>query len=62
MAVIDGGLVDKARRDYELKPIIAETYGAGTTKQNERAAVAVVKKTSSIKNLGAYIQSQKRIL
>ncbi|XP_046625942.1 transferrin [Neodiprion virginianus] len=48
---IDGGLVDKAMKEYDAKPIIAEKYGEGATKESERPAVAVVKKTSSINNL-----------
>lgn len=44
---LDGGLVDKARKDYNLIPIIAEQYGnAG----GSYYAVAVVRKDSKFQN------------
>lgn len=52
ITVIDGGFVKLAIRDYNTKPIIAETYGAGSTKLGERPAVVVIKSGSAINNLG----------
>lgn len=40
---LDGGLVDKAQREYELKPVVAETYGPSG---GSYYAVAVVRKNS----------------
>jgi len=50
-AVIDGGSVKLAIDNYNAKPIIAETYGEGSTKFGEQPAVAVIKKGSSINKL-----------
>lgn len=52
ITVIEGGSVKKAMTDYNVKPIVAEVYGEGSTKFGERAAVAVVKTGSSINKLG----------
>ncbi|EFN84813.1 Transferrin [Harpegnathos saltator] len=52
ITVIDGSSVKQAISEYNVKPIVAETYGAGSTKLGERAAVAVVKSGSSINGLG----------
>ncbi|XP_012252753.2 transferrin [Athalia rosae] len=51
VVAIEGGQVEKAVRDFNLKPIVAEKYSEGATKLSEQAAVAVVKKTSTIQNL-----------
>lgn len=55
ITVIDGGSVKLAIRDYNAKPIVAESYGAGSTKFNERPAVAVVKSGSSVNGFGELI-------
>ena len=47
--VLDGGLVLNATRNFNVKAIIAENYGLGSTKMGENAAVAVIKKDSPIK-------------
>lgn len=52
ITVIDGGSVKSAINDYNAKPIVAETYGEGSTKISERPAVAVIKSGSSINGLG----------
>jgi len=52
ITVIDGGSVKRAIDDYNAKPIIAETYGEGSTKFSERPAVAVIKSGSSINGFG----------
>ncbi|KYQ51459.1 Transferrin [Trachymyrmex zeteki] len=52
ITVIDGGSVKRAINEYNIKPIIAETYGEGSTKLSERPALAVVKSGSSINGLG----------
>lgn len=54
ITVIDGGSVKLAIDNYNAKPIIAETYGEGSTQINESPAVAVVKSGSSINGLGIY--------
>lgn len=57
ITVIDGGSVKRAINEYNIKPIIAETYGEGSTKLSERPALAVVKSGSSINGLGMILQS-----
>ncbi|KAG7200798.1 hypothetical protein KM043_003171 [Ampulex compressa] len=51
LVVLDGGSVLRAMREYNVKPIVAESYGDGSTKLSERPAVAAVKKSSSINGL-----------
>ncbi|XP_031847327.1 transferrin 1 [Nomia melanderi] len=51
LVVLDGGAVLQAIRDVNAQPVAAETYGPGTTKNGERPAVAVVKKSSPISKL-----------
>ncbi|XP_066595982.1 transferrin [Prorops nasuta] len=51
LVVLEGSSVLKAIREYNAIPIIAESYGAGSTKLNEKPAVAVVKKGSKINSL-----------
>ncbi|XP_015610061.1 transferrin [Cephus cinctus] len=51
LVVLDGGSVIEAIQQYNLQPIISETYGNGTTEFGERAAIAVIKKGSNINNL-----------
>ncbi|XP_071625718.1 transferrin 1 [Temnothorax longispinosus] len=51
ITLIDGGSVKRAINDYNAKPIVAETYGKGSTKVSERPAVAVIKSGSSINGL-----------
>jgi hypothetical protein len=53
ITVIDGGLVKRAISDYNVKPIVAEAYGEGSTKFSERPAIAVIKKGSSINEISA---------
>ncbi|KAL0119319.1 hypothetical protein PUN28_009710 [Cardiocondyla obscurior] len=48
ITVIDGGSVKRAINDYNVKPIVVETYGKGSTEKNEQPAIAVVKSGSSI--------------
>lgn len=52
ITVIEGGSVKRAINDFNAKPIVAETYGEGSTKISERPAVAVIKSGSSINGLG----------
>ncbi|EZA53240.1 hypothetical protein DMN91_004858 [Ooceraea biroi] len=52
ITVIDGGSVKQAIDNYNVKPIVAETYGEGSTKLSERPALAVLKSGSSINGLG----------
>lgn len=52
ITVIDGESAQLAIRDYNTKPIVAETYGPGSTKFGERPALAVVKSGSAISGLG----------
>lgn len=49
MIALDGGLVDKAQREYNLVPILAEQYGKSG---GSYYAVAVVKKSSSYHSFG----------
>lgn len=51
LVVLDGGSVMKATTEYNAQPIISEIFGPGSTKLNERPAVVVVKKGSSITGL-----------
>ncbi|KAG8041094.1 hypothetical protein G9C98_002082 [Cotesia typhae] len=51
LVILTGGAVKKAIEEFNVKPIIAENYGNGSTKFSERPAVAVVKKDSSINKL-----------
>lgn len=53
ITVIDGRSVKQAITSYNVKPIVAEVYGEGSTNFSERPAVAVVKSGSSINGLGA---------
>lgn len=52
LTVVSGGSVLRATKEYNAVPIIAESYGQGSTNFNERPAVAVVSKSSSINKLG----------
>lgn len=52
MTVVEGSEVLRATKEFDAKPIIAESYGPASTDLGERAAVAVVKKSSSIGKLG----------
>lgn len=52
LTVVSGGSVLRATKEYNAVPIIAESYGPGSTNFNERPAVAVVSKSSSINKLG----------
>lgn len=52
LMVVSGGSVLRATKEYNTVPIIAESYGPGSTNFNERPAVAVVSKSSSINKLG----------
>ncbi|CAK9824828.1 unnamed protein product [Anthophora retusa] len=51
LTVVEGGSVVRASKEHNAKPIIAESYGPGSTDFGERPAVAVVKKSSSIDKL-----------
>ncbi|KAG6800752.1 transferrin 1 precursor [Apis mellifera caucasica] len=51
LTVVSGGSVLRATKEYNTVPIIAESYGSGSTNFNERPAVAVVSKSSSINKL-----------
>ncbi|XP_076630362.1 transferrin 1 [Colletes latitarsis] len=51
LVVVEGGSIARAIKDYNAVPIIAETYGQGTTNNSERPAVAVVKESSGINKL-----------
>ncbi|XP_014488934.1 PREDICTED: transferrin [Dinoponera quadriceps] len=52
ITVIEGGSVKLAIKDYNAKPIVAETYGDGSTRHGERAPVAVIKNGSPINGFG----------
>lgn len=52
LLVIEGGWASHAIKDFNAIPIIAESYGPGSTDFGERAAVAVIKKSSSINKIG----------
>ncbi|KAF7995583.1 hypothetical protein HCN44_006690 [Aphidius gifuensis] len=52
LIMIDGADVKKAIEEYNVKPIVVESYGIGQTQYHEIPAVAVVKKNSMITNLG----------
>ncbi|KAJ8681899.1 hypothetical protein QAD02_017691, partial [Eretmocerus hayati] len=51
LLVMSGERVDYAIKNYNIKPIVAESYGSGQTEFSERPAVAVVKRGSYIKSL-----------
>ncbi|XP_076759575.1 transferrin 1 [Xylocopa sonorina] len=51
LTVLEGGSVERASKEYNAYPLIAESYGPGSTNLSERPAVAVVKKSASIKKL-----------
>lgn len=55
LTVLEGGSVSQATKDYNAKPLMAESYGQGSTKLGERAAVAVVKKSSPLSSLGRVV-------
>lgn len=55
LIVIDGADVKEAIEEYNVKPIVVESYGIGQTQYHEIPAVAVVKKNSMITNLGKLI-------
>jgi len=57
ITIIDGGSVKRAINEYNVKPIVAETYGEGSTKLSERPALAVIKSGSSINGLSTIFQS-----
>lgn len=52
ITVINGDSANLAITEYNSKPIVAETYGDGSTKFGERPAIAVLKSGSSINGLG----------
>ncbi|XP_076242352.1 transferrin 1 [Calliopsis andreniformis] len=52
LMILEGGSVLRAMKEYNAKPIISESYGQGSTNIGERAAVALVKKSSSLNVLG----------
>lgn len=52
LTVLEGGSVMDASTEFNAVPIIAESYGAGSTNHSERPAVAVVQKSGSINKLG----------
>lgn len=49
--VMAGERVYDAIKNYNVKPIVGESYGIGETEFSERAAVAVIKRGSYIKSL-----------
>ncbi|XP_029052771.2 transferrin [Osmia bicornis bicornis] len=51
LTAIEGGSVARAIKDFNASPIIAESYGKGSTEFSERPAVAVVRKSASISKL-----------
>ncbi|XP_017889862.1 transferrin [Ceratina calcarata] len=51
LAVIEGGSVLRANQELNTTPIVAESYGPGSTSLSERPAVAVIKKSSSMNKL-----------
>ncbi|XP_033343987.1 transferrin [Bombus vosnesenskii] len=51
LLVVEGGWASHAIKDFNAIPIIAESYGPGSTDLGERAAVAVIKKSSSINKI-----------
>lgn len=55
LVMIDGADVKKAIEEYNIKPIVAESYGTWQTKFSEVPAVAVIKKNSVISNFGMLI-------
>lgn len=52
LLVVEGGWASHAIKNFNTIPIIAESYGPGSTDLGERAAVAVIKKSSSINKIG----------
>ncbi|XP_011497419.1 PREDICTED: transferrin [Ceratosolen solmsi marchali] len=51
LLVMRGEKVESAMKNYNVKPIVAESYGAGANEFSERPAVAVIKRGSYIKSL-----------
>ncbi|KAL7301182.1 hypothetical protein TKK_0006152 [Trichogramma kaykai] len=51
LLVMSGERVEYAIKNYNIRPIVAEAYGPGSTEFSERPAVAVVKRGSYIKSL-----------
>ncbi|KAK9308875.1 hypothetical protein QLX08_001288 [Tetragonisca angustula] len=51
LTILEGGSVLRATKEFNVAPIIAESYGSGSTELGERAAIAVVQKSSSINKL-----------
>ena len=51
LLIVQGGSVLRAVKEYNAKPILAETYGEGSTKLGERPAIALIKEGSTIKTL-----------
>lgn len=52
LVVLDGPAVSNAMKNFNLKPIMSETFGPGSTMFGERPAVAVIRKGSPINGLG----------
>lgn len=57
LLIVAGGSVLRAVKEYNAKPILAETYGEGSTKLGERPAIALIKEGSTIKTLSKYRRS-----
>jgi hypothetical protein len=51
LLVMRGEEVEGAMKNFNVKPIVAEAYGAGANDFSERPAVAVIKRGSYIKSL-----------
>ncbi|XP_031787919.1 transferrin [Nasonia vitripennis] len=51
LLIMPGEKVAAAIKEYNVKPIVAEAYGPGSTEFSERPAVAVIKRGSYIKSL-----------
>ncbi|XP_058797852.1 transferrin [Phymastichus coffea] len=51
LLIMSGEKVEEAMKNYNVKPIVAESYGLGETEYSERPAVAITKRGSYIKSL-----------
>lgn len=51
LLIMPGEKVAAAIKNYNVKPIVAEAYGPGSSEFSERPAVAVIKRGSYIKSL-----------
>ncbi|OAD51936.1 Transferrin [Eufriesea mexicana] len=51
LMVLEGGSLLRASKEFNAVPIVAESYGPGSTNYSERPAVAVVRKSGPINKL-----------